>query len=111
MIRCCVSKAAPVLSVVALGLMLAGCDKCNDWGAIFRSGTDMAPQSCKSDTPRQAHVPENACPALDAGWTPVFRKGHAPTHERIGAGLARRAAHAYEIFYSKSHFACETEPA
>jgi hypothetical protein len=28
-----------------------------------------------------AHVPEKACPALDAGWTPVFRKGHAPTQE------------------------------
>jgi prepilin-type N-terminal cleavage/methylation domain-containing protein len=27
----------------------------------------------------QAHVPEKARPALDAGWEPVFRKGHAPT--------------------------------
>ena len=27
---------------------------------------------------RLAHVPEKACPGLDPGWTPVFRKGHAP---------------------------------
>jgi len=52
MIKYCVSKAAAVVSVILLGLMLAGCDKCNDWGAIFRSGTDLTPQSCKSDTPR-----------------------------------------------------------
>jgi RNA polymerase sigma factor (sigma-70 family) len=26
---------------------------------------------------RVEHDPENACPALDAGWTPVFRKDHA----------------------------------
>jgi 23S rRNA (pseudouridine1915-N3)-methyltransferase len=28
-----------------------------------------------------AHVPEKACPALDAGWLPVFRKEHAQTRE------------------------------
>ena len=27
-----------------------------------------------------AHVPENACPGPDAGRSPVFRKGHAPTN-------------------------------
>jgi hypothetical protein len=26
---------------------------------------------------RLAHVPEKACPGLDPGWKPVFRKGHA----------------------------------
>jgi len=26
------------------------------------------------------HDPEKACPALDAGWTPVFRKDHAQTN-------------------------------
>jgi hypothetical protein len=52
MIKCCVSKIATVLSIVVLGLMLAGCDKCHDWGGVFRSGTDLTPQSCKSDTPR-----------------------------------------------------------
>jgi len=26
-----------------------------------------------------AHDPEKACPALDAGWAPVFRKDHAQT--------------------------------
>jgi hypothetical protein len=25
------------------------------------------------------HDPEKACPALDAGWAPVFRKDHAQT--------------------------------
>jgi hypothetical protein len=25
-----------------------------------------------------AHDPEKACPALDAGWEPVFGKDHAP---------------------------------
>jgi exodeoxyribonuclease VII small subunit len=29
------------------------------------------------------HDPEKACPALDAGWEPVFRKDHAPTRDRI----------------------------
>jgi hypothetical protein len=52
MIRCCVSKAVQVLGIIALGLALAGCDKCNDWGAVFRSGTDLAPQSCKGDVQR-----------------------------------------------------------
>ena len=52
MIRCCVRKAGQVLSVLALGLMLAGCDKCNDWGAVFRSETNLTPQSCKGDAPR-----------------------------------------------------------
>ena len=28
-----------------------------------------------------AHVPEKACPALDAGWKPVFREGHAPLNK------------------------------
>jgi hypothetical protein len=41
----------------------------------------------KSRSPRGAqtpdvaleHDPEKACPALDPGWTPVFRKDHAPS--------------------------------
>ena len=52
MFRCCVRKAGQALIMVVLGLMLAGCDKCNDWGAIFRSGSDVAPQSCKGDAQR-----------------------------------------------------------
>jgi hypothetical protein len=27
--------------------------------------------------PPLEHDPEKACPALDAGWVPVFRKDHA----------------------------------
>jgi hypothetical protein len=26
----------------------------------------------------QEHDPEKACPALDAGWKPVFGEDHAP---------------------------------
>ena len=35
----------------------------------------------KSAVEQLAHVPEKACPGLDPGWIPVFRKGHAPTQE------------------------------
>jgi hypothetical protein len=27
------------------------------------------------------HDPEKACPALDAGWVPVFGKDHAPARK------------------------------
>jgi hypothetical protein len=30
----------------------------------------------------QKHDPETACPALDAGWQPVFRKHHAQAKSR-----------------------------
>ena len=30
-----------------------------------------------------AHDPENACPALDAGWAPVFGEDHAPSKSRF----------------------------
>src|SRR5262245_17234516 len=30
------------------------------------------------DLRRLSHVPEKACPGLDPGWKPVFRRGHAP---------------------------------
>jgi xanthine dehydrogenase accessory factor len=33
-----------------------------------------------------AHVPEKACPGLEPGWAPVFRKGHAPTQEARSVG-------------------------
>jgi hypothetical protein len=39
----------------------------------------------------EAHVPEKACPGLDPGWRPVFRKGHAPAQEECA--LVFRAAH------------------
>jgi hypothetical protein len=29
-----------------------------------------------------AHVPAKACPALDAGWTPVRHQEHAPNEVR-----------------------------
>jgi hypothetical protein len=29
--------------------------------------------------PSLEHDPEKACPALDAGWVPVFGKDHVPT--------------------------------
>jgi hypothetical protein len=29
--------------------------------------------------PRLEHDPEKACPGLDPGWNPVFRKDHAQT--------------------------------
>jgi exodeoxyribonuclease VII small subunit len=35
------------------------------------------------------HDPEKACPALDAGWAPVFRIDHAQNKE-IGSGSDRR---------------------
>src|ERR1700746_858158 len=30
---------------------------------------------------KREHDPEKACPALDAGWVPVFGKDHAPASE------------------------------
>ena len=35
------------------------------------------------------HDPEKACPALDAGWTPVFRLDHAQTKTEIRPASAR----------------------
>jgi hypothetical protein len=29
------------------------------------------------------HDPEKACPGLDPGWKPVFRKDHAPQKIRV----------------------------
>jgi hypothetical protein len=34
------------------------------------------------------HDPEKACPALDAGWIPVFRKDHAQTKGKAKAAVA-----------------------
>jgi hypothetical protein len=31
------------------------------------------------ETIRLEHDPEKACPGLDPGWVPVFRKDHAQT--------------------------------
>jgi hypothetical protein len=31
------------------------------------------------------HDPEKACPGLDPGWIPVFRKDHAPPKIRVRA--------------------------
>jgi len=34
------------------------------------------------DAPEQAHDPEKACPALDAGWEPVFPRDKRGTRLR-----------------------------
>src|SRR6266576_3228202 len=48
---------------------------------------------------RGEHDPEKACPALDAGWVPIFRKDHAvtlnanaiaPTRMRLTAQVVSR---------------------
>jgi hypothetical protein len=41
-------KAVPLLGVLALALMLAGCGKCSDFLSPTRSGS---PQTCKDDAP------------------------------------------------------------
>jgi len=36
------------------------------------------------------HDPEKACPALDAGWEPVFGKDHAQTKSWSGMMIRRK---------------------
>ncbi len=38
-------------------------------------------RDCQAFVRFLAHVAENACPGLDPGWAPVFRKGHASMQE------------------------------
>ena len=49
-------------------------------GAMTRTGGVLIHATVAS------HVPEKASPALDAGWTPIFRQGHA---QRIGGPVAQ----------------------
>jgi hypothetical protein len=35
-------------------------------------------------------IPEKACPALDAGWTPVFGKDHAPAKSQYAMTIRRK---------------------
>jgi hypothetical protein len=44
--------------------------------ASGRSATTLASHQLK-------HDPEKACPALDAGWEPVFGKDHAQTKSQL----------------------------
>ena len=43
----------------------------------FEFDRHRAEDDARGGEERVGHVPEKACPALDAGWAPVFRKGHA----------------------------------
>jgi hypothetical protein len=43
------AKAAPLLGMLALALVLAGCDKCSDFFSPAKSGS---PQACKGDGPK-----------------------------------------------------------
>jgi hypothetical protein len=36
------------------------------------------------------HDPEKACPALDAGWSPVSGKDHAPAKSWSGMTIRRK---------------------
>ena len=42
------AKAAPLFGLLALALVLAGCDKCSDF---FSPGKSGAPQACRGDAP------------------------------------------------------------
>lgn len=42
-------RISALATILALGLMLASCDKCGDWFWQQRSG----PQSCKGSLPQQ----------------------------------------------------------
>jgi hypothetical protein len=42
------AKAAPLLGMLVLALVLAGCDKCSDY---FSPGKSSAPQTCRGDAP------------------------------------------------------------
>jgi hypothetical protein len=48
--------------------------------ASYRFGFHLNPPVIVSE-----HDPEKACPGLDLGWKPVFRKGHAPPKKVKGA--------------------------
>jgi hypothetical protein len=39
---------------------------------------------------RLEHDPEKACPALDAGWIPVFGKDHAQTIRQSAITIRRK---------------------
>ena len=43
-------RLSAVATVLVLGLMLAGCDKCGDW---FWQQRSDAPQMCKGSLPQQ----------------------------------------------------------
>jgi exodeoxyribonuclease VII small subunit len=55
-----------------------------------------------------AHDPEKACPALDAGWTPVFRIDHAQTkrsdQDPIAASGKRNMAENTQLDVKKLSF-------
>jgi hypothetical protein len=42
------AKAAPLLGMLVLALVLAGCSKCDDFLSPAKSGS---PQACKGDAP------------------------------------------------------------
>lgn len=45
-----IKRISTLVTVLALGLMLAGCDKCGDW---FWNKPASGPQSCKGALPQQ----------------------------------------------------------
>jgi hypothetical protein len=56
------------------------------------------------DEAQLEHFPEKACPALDAGWTPVFRRkcDQPKKLERVPFNLIRNA------LYKRSQYGRET---
>src|SRR5205807_85414 len=51
-------------------------------GGVTLSGNLMRGPLATSGLSHSEHDPEKACPALDAGWVPVFGKDHAQTTTR-----------------------------
>jgi hypothetical protein len=47
------SRLSAVLTILALGLLLAGCDKCGDWFWSGRAFGAIAPDACKGTLPKQ----------------------------------------------------------
>ena len=70
--------------------------------SALRSARDRIPKDADGRNTRLSasrrpvlfeHDPENACPGLDPGWNPVFRKDHAPLkaeRDLEAAGIHRR---------------------
>src|SRR5262245_3703880 len=50
-------------------------------GALAPAPMDarLMPKKARNSVPLSEHASENACPRLDPGWEPVFRKDHAQT--------------------------------
>jgi hypothetical protein len=57
------------------GIAFAAVQKFDAVFTAERSPLDCRlPSAWRCGAPLLEHFPENTCPALDAGWTPVFRR-------------------------------------